>query len=136
MSSLFAAAFARPLDEPGLGPTLRYDTERALSVLPDGRPYVGVALTGETETFTKADGEQDDRDDDEKVITLVNNEVDACSGPTDSLGTRAKGETDRWASAPELKTVTEVKAESDDFDLVPYALGTETAVRGESDQPA
>jgi len=43
-------------------PPSRYDEERDLTVLDDGRPLVEASAVAGTETFTKNDGERGDAD--------------------------------------------------------------------------
>jgi hypothetical protein len=122
MSTLFAAAFARPVEEKDgkLKPTPIYNEARRLSLLPDGRVCVEASLNGETVTFTKASGEADDSDvEDDRIITEVRGEVDAwTTGSVAGLETKARPETDIWPLA-DLGTRTSVRSESDDFQTAP-----------------
>lgn len=134
MSLLFAEAFAEALQEPASeSPEHRYDETLALSVLPDGRFFIDHARLGETQTATKAAGEQDDRDED-TTITEANAEGDTWRAATlDGTHTAVKGEADDWASTRKgAETATFVQAEGDDWAGSPQ-LDTGTRVRGEVD---
>jgi hypothetical protein len=132
MSHLFAEAFAEPLQDPTRPPVEhRYDEALGLSVLPDGRVFVEHASVGETQTGTKAMGEQDDQDP--TTITEADAEVDTWRVAMDGTHTAVKAEADDWASTRKgTETVTFVQNEADDLTASPH-LDTSTRVRGEVD---
>jgi hypothetical protein len=72
----FVENFLQPLEEGDFLPPIRYDEERSLNVMSDGRALVDIELEGGTVTGTKAGGEQDDADRDREptTITLVQSE--------------------------------------------------------------
>lgn len=129
MTRLFAEAFAEPLQEPAHdAPEHCYDETLALSVLPDGRFFVEQASAGETQTVTKAAGEQDDRDDDTGIAN-----TDTWRMSVDGTQTAVKAEADDWATTrKDSETITLVQAEGDDWAALPR-LGTHTRVRNEAD---
>src|SRR4051794_10432442 len=128
MSHLFAEAFAERLKEPTRPPVEhRYDEALGLSVLPDGRVFVENSSVGETQTGTKAVGEQDDQD--ATTITEANAEVDTWRVVMEGRNTAVKA--DAWASTRKgTETVTFVENEADDVTASPH-LDTSTRVRGE-----
>jgi hypothetical protein len=109
MRRLFAEAFLVPLLDPEQGePELRYDEERCLNVMRDGRPFIDTGCAGRTDTLTEVRAEQDDfdRSDDEDVfgrldtITKVRAEGDDFVSPTVMFATetrRAPGERDDFS---------------------------------------
>lgn len=105
MTRLFAEAFLVPLSpEEAQGPELRYDEDRALNVLPDGRPFIAMGDVGGTATTTRVRSEADDYDQ-----------------PRDD-------------NALPLSSITKVKAERDDFARdSSVGTCTDTAVRSEPD---
>jgi len=105
MSRLFAEAFLVPLlPDEGQEPELRYDEDRALNVLPDGRPFIAMGHVSGTETMTEVRSEADDYDQ---------------PGDGDALT---------------LSTITKVKAERDDFARdSAVGTSTDTRVRNEPD---
>lgn len=98
--------FLQPLrdGEPGL--ETRFDEERGLNILSDGRALVDVGLDGGTITGTRASGERDDddRDPEPTTVTMV----------------QAEGYDDHNALAELVRagtiTFTEANAESSDVD--------------------
>lgn len=129
---LFAEAFAEPLQDSPRAPTEhRYDETLGLSVLTDGRVFVEHATVGETQTGTKAVGEQDDQDP--TTITHANAEVDTWRVAMHGTHTAVKAEADDWASLGRSSdTVTKVKGEVDDWAASPH-LDTSTRIRSEVD---
>jgi hypothetical protein len=67
----FVENFLQPLAAGGRQPSFRYDEDRALNVMSDGRALVDVELEGGTVTFTKAEGERDDSDRDREPTTVT-----------------------------------------------------------------
>jgi hypothetical protein len=132
MSHLFAEAFAEPLQDPTRPPVEhRYDEALGLSVLADGRVFVEHASIGETQTGTKAVGEQDDEDP--TTISQTDAQVDNWRGAIDGTHTAVKAEADDWASTRgDNETVTLVRGEGDDW-ASSSQLDTSTRVRGEVD---
>lgn len=130
---LFAEAFAESLQEPASDASeLRYDEHLSVSVLPDGRVFVEHASTGETNTVTKAVGEQDDRDE-TTTITEADAETDTWRACMDGTHTAVKAEADDWATTRKgSETVTFVEAEGDDW-VAGGDLDTQTRVRSEAD---
>ena len=132
MSRLFAEAFVVPLLAGELEePAVRYDENRGLNVLPDGRPFLAVGQAGGTDTFTEVRGEADDADraGDQGSVTLT-------------TVTKVKAERDDFARGASLGTSTDtrVRNEPDDEDRAARAadgffnLGTatKTSVRAEA----
>jgi hypothetical protein len=128
----FVDLFVIPATEPDtVDKMLEYDEAAGYSRLPAGRPAVAALSAGQTATSTKAMAELDDPvDDDPKIITEANAEVDAWSlttrtsvrGEQDDFSPSLAGtqtfvvrETDDWTSSLELVTVTRAKGEADDF---------------------
>ena len=72
----FVENFLQPLGEGDPQPVIRYNEERSLNVMSDGRALVDIELEGGTVTGTKAGGEQDDADRDREptTVTLVQSE--------------------------------------------------------------
>jgi hypothetical protein len=72
----FVENFLQPLEEGEPQPQIRYDEERGLNVMADGRALVDIELDGGTVTGTKASGEQDDadRDPEPTTVTMVQSE--------------------------------------------------------------
>lgn len=132
MVELFAEAFLESLQEPDhQEPEHRYDEDRSLCVLADGRVYVEHAAVGDTQTSTKAVGEHDDRDDD--IITEVRGEGDLFSVAADGTHTAIRGEADDWAATrKDTETVTLVDSEGIDWAPLPQ-LDTLTRIRAEAD---
>jgi hypothetical protein len=115
MPTLFAEAFAEALLHPEqLRPEYRYDEDLGLSVLPDGRVFVEHAGAGETQTVTKATGEQDDRDE-ETTVTEADGETDTWRTVMEATHTAVDAEADDWAVPPRLDTNTRVRGEADDW---------------------
>jgi len=67
----FVENFLHPLEEGEPQPPTRYDEERGLNVMSDGRALVDIELEGGTVTGTKAGGEQDDADRDPEPTTVT-----------------------------------------------------------------
>jgi putative ATP-grasp target RiPP len=153
MRRLFAEEFLVPvLDPERPKPELRYDEERQLNVMPDGRPFVEPGRAGSTDTLTEVRSEADDYDPppgDEALATLgtltkVQTERDDFAADTLGLATetRMPGERDDFAPEVFLGTYTAGGGEPDDDDIqaraggdyldAPYA-GTKTGARGEAD---
>jgi hypothetical protein len=153
VARLFAEAFSVPLlPSDGTEPELRYDEERALNVLPDGRPFIEVGRAGGTETLTEVRSEADDYDesghDDEVALTTVTKVASERDDVTRAhLGTqtetRVPGEKDDFARGAFLGTMTEtsVSREPDDEDrdargvegFFSFGTVTKTSVAGEAD---
>jgi hypothetical protein len=157
MSRLFAQAFLVPLlPDVGQEPELRYDEDRALNVLPDGRPFIAMGHVSGTETMTEVRSEADDYDqpgDDDALtlstITKVKTERDdfardsAVGTRTDTRVRNEPDDEDRDARAADgffnLGTVTHTfvraEAEDEDRDAGAFDFGptTKTSVKGESD---
>jgi hypothetical protein len=145
MRRLFAETFAVPLLEPDSPePEMRYDEDRCLNVLPDGRAFIETGLCGGGgDTLTEVRSEQDDFD---------RGDARQLSGKLDTF-TKVRREGDDYESRLlTLATETRAPGERDDFargDTDPvdhrFALGeqvagraeswadTHTAVRGEAD---
>jgi hypothetical protein len=132
MVKLFAEAFFEPLQEPDHEePEHRYDEDRSLCVLGDGSVYVERATVADTQTSTRAAGEQDDRDD--EMITEVRGEPDAFNVAADGIYTAVGCEADDWAATRrETETITLVNSEGIDWAPLPQ-LDTLTRVRAEAD---
>jgi hypothetical protein len=113
MTQLFAQAFLVPLlPADGEEPAVRYDEERALNVLPDGRPFIEAGGVGGTVTLTKMRSEADDYD---------TGSDDVRPRPELIVGTetrRVPGEQEDFERRSFLSsmTKTEVRAEPDDED--------------------
>jgi hypothetical protein len=98
MRRLFAEAFLVSLLDPEHPePELRYDEERSLNVLVDGRPFIETGAAGRSDTLTEVRAEQDDYD---------------------------RPEDDRGLGA--LETITKVKSEREDFVSSTIMFATET----------
>jgi hypothetical protein len=126
VARLFAEAFSVPLlPSDGTEPELRYDEERALNVLPDGRPFIEVGRAGGTETLTEVRSEADDYDesghDDEVALTTVTKVASERDDVTETSVSREPDDEDRDARGVEgffsfgTVTKTSVAGEADDF---------------------
>jgi hypothetical protein len=155
---LFAETFAVPLLEPDSPePEMRYDEDRCLNVLPDGRAFIETGLSGRgADTLTEVRAEQDDfdRGDARQVsgrldtFTKVRREGDDYESRLLTLATetRAPGERDDFARGDTdpvdhrfalgehgTGTQTFVRREQDDSARAESWAGTQTAVRSEAD---
>jgi hypothetical protein len=158
MRRLFAETFAVPLLEPDSPePEMRYDEDRCLNVLPDGRAFIETGLCGRgVDTLTEVRSEQDDFDrGDARLVfgkldtfTKVRREGDDYESRLLTLATEtrapgerddfARGDTDpvdhRFALGEQVAgTQTFVRREQDDFARAESWAGTQTAVRSEAD---
>jgi hypothetical protein len=123
MRSLFVEKLlVAPLEPNGVVPELRYDEQRCMSVLPDGRPLIETGLDGRTDTLTEVRAEQDDYDRPEEGDRLLVLETT----------TKVKREGDDIAALL-LATETRQAPENDDFARGELSCATETAIGGEAD---
>jgi hypothetical protein len=133
MTNLFAEIFVVPtLPGDSEEVATRYDEDRALNVLPDGRPVIEMGHAGGTVTLTEAGGESDDNDPpgDDRLFALT-------------TVTKVKAERDDFARTTNVSTTTatRVRDEADDVDrdarasecaFTPGTL-THTSVKPEAD---
>jgi hypothetical protein len=127
MPRLFAEAFlvspAEPDSEP---PACAYDERRAVNVLADGRPVVGVAAIGETTTLTGlVQEEKEDSDvhaDDAalalETLTKIAREVPDRDATELLLGTETRqlpGEREDFLRDLDGGSHTAIQAEAEDF---------------------
>jgi hypothetical protein len=138
MTQLFAQAFLVPLlPADGEEPVLRYDEERALTVLPDGRPFIEASGVGETVTLTKMRSEADDYD---QASDDARRQPELLVG-TETRRVPAEQEDFERRSFLSSMTKTEVRAEPDDEDrdargdegFFNLATTTSTFVRAEAE---
>lgn len=128
MRRLFAEAFLDPRVSSGPEPELRYDEERCLNVMADGRPFIVAACAGRTPTPAEGRIEQNNRD---------HPGVGGAEGLFGGLDTITKvlGERDDFASSG-VTVATETRqapGERDDFARGEIACSTETDAQGEDD---
>lgn len=97
-----------------------YDEVVGYNVTSDGRPYVEMAVAGETRTTSEVQAERDDADDDARTRTTTFVEAESDDWEASFYPTRTEtaiqGEQpdyDNWASTT---TMTKVQNESEDRD--------------------
>ena len=124
MTTLFAETFLAPIVEPsGGGLSFRYDEQRAINVLPDGRPVVEAASTYGVQTLTEVRSERDDFEAARvtfsmETVTKVRSEAnDRDAADLGLVARESRATVARDAFRPDLDggTHTRIRAEADDF---------------------